>query len=248
MARLTWVLAVAGLMTSRSAISWLGRPSPTRATTSRSRSVRLWSSPPGRGSFVLAANCAISRLAVAGLADHLDVGLGVQQRAKARPHQRLVVGEQDPDHRAPAKGRRARTPNPPTRPGSGVQVPAQCGCPFAHAHDLLAASRPIGHRTATAIVVDLDGELASIVGDAHGCGGGAGVAGDVGQGLLHDPECRCVHTKRQPPRVTVGLGVDLESRGRRLREQLVQPGERGGGIGALARPPAGGYRAPSGAR
>ena len=38
-ARLTWVRAVAGLTTSRSAISSLLRPSPISASTSRSRSV-----------------------------------------------------------------------------------------------------------------------------------------------------------------------------------------------------------------
>jgi hypothetical protein len=38
-------------------------------------------------------------LAVAGLADHLDVFLGIEQGPESRPHQGLVVGEKDPDHR-----------------------------------------------------------------------------------------------------------------------------------------------------
>ena len=38
------------------------------------------------------------RLAVLGLAHHLDVGLGVDQDPEAGPHQRLVVGHHDADH------------------------------------------------------------------------------------------------------------------------------------------------------
>jgi hypothetical protein len=48
--------------------------------------------------------------AVGGLADHLEVGLGVQDHPEPGPHQRLVVGDQDPDHRWPlSSGRRAAT-------------------------------------------------------------------------------------------------------------------------------------------
>ena len=35
--------------------------------------------------------------AVAGLADHLDVGLAAEQHAERHPHQRLIVGDDDPD-------------------------------------------------------------------------------------------------------------------------------------------------------
>jgi hypothetical protein len=35
---------------------------------------------------------------VAGLADYLDVGLGVQDQPEAHAEQRLVIGEQYPDH------------------------------------------------------------------------------------------------------------------------------------------------------
>ena len=38
------------------------------------------------------------RLAVGGLGDHRDVGLGVQQRPEPGPHERLVVGDHDADH------------------------------------------------------------------------------------------------------------------------------------------------------
>lgn len=48
MARLMWVLAVAGLMTRRSAISSLDRPCAAKATASRSRLVSFSSPPPMR--------------------------------------------------------------------------------------------------------------------------------------------------------------------------------------------------------
>ena len=49
--------------------------------------------------------------AVAGFADDLDVGLGLEQHAKAGPDQPFVVGQQDADaHGGPlGSGRRART-------------------------------------------------------------------------------------------------------------------------------------------
>jgi hypothetical protein len=53
--------------------------------------------------------------AVCGLADHLDVVLGLQDQAKATPDQGLVVGDEHPDagrvgHGAAASvGSRART-------------------------------------------------------------------------------------------------------------------------------------------
>ena len=48
--------------------------------------------------------------AVARLADHLEIGLGVQDQAEAGAHELLVVGEQEADaHGLPRSGRRART-------------------------------------------------------------------------------------------------------------------------------------------
>ncbi len=60
-------------------------------------------------------------LAVGGLRDHRDVVLGVQQRVKSRPHERLVVDQFDGDHEA--VGRRARTCQPPSAPGAASSVP-----------------------------------------------------------------------------------------------------------------------------
>jgi hypothetical protein len=59
-------------------------------------------------------------VAVGGLADHLDAVLRGQQRPKARAHERLVVGEQDADHR----GSLARTRNPPRAPGPVMSSPS----------------------------------------------------------------------------------------------------------------------------
>jgi hypothetical protein len=47
-------------------------------------------------------------VAVGRLADHLQAGLGVQDHPEPGPHQRLVVGDQDPDQRL-SRGRRAAT-------------------------------------------------------------------------------------------------------------------------------------------
>jgi hypothetical protein len=175
MARLTWVLAVAGLTTRRVAISSFDRPSAARAMTSRSRSVRAVRAVEDRGFFALAAGdlayaayelgrfgvldqkaagTPAQRLedvliqlerrqdddlrlgqagvsddlagggqavehghadvhqhdvgafplgeqdglfAVTGLADHLDVGLGVEQRAESGTDKCLIIGQQYAD-------------------------------------------------------------------------------------------------------------------------------------------------------
>ena len=70
--------------------------------------------------------------AVGGLADHLDVGLGVEQRAEAGPDQCLVVGEQDPDHDLPSRGRRACDPETTARAGAGREPPPERRGAFPH--------------------------------------------------------------------------------------------------------------------
>ena len=47
--------------------------------------------------------------AVAGLADHLDSRLRLENHPEAGTDERLIVGEQDADHRSLANGSRART-------------------------------------------------------------------------------------------------------------------------------------------
>ena len=59
--------------------------------------------------------------AVSCFADHLDVGLGVQQHAEAGPDEGLVVGQDDSDHEDTSArvGSTARTRNPPPESGRG---------------------------------------------------------------------------------------------------------------------------------
>jgi hypothetical protein len=59
------------------------------------------------------------------LPDHLEARLGVQDHPEPGPHQRLVVGDQDPDgHGAPpSRGRRAATRKPPPGRAPASRVP-----------------------------------------------------------------------------------------------------------------------------
>ena len=47
--------------------------------------------------------------AVAGLTDDLDAGLRLEDHAEACAHERLIVGQEDTDHRSLEYGSRART-------------------------------------------------------------------------------------------------------------------------------------------
>src|SRR5262249_33976025 len=66
-------------------------------------------------------------LPVAGLADHLDVFLGIEQGPEPGPDQGLIVGQQHPDHRAPLIGNRARTRKPPPGRGPASSPPPSRG-------------------------------------------------------------------------------------------------------------------------
>ena len=58
------------------------------------------------------------------LGDDLDAGLGVEDHRQARPHEILVVGDEDPDHAGtPAFGNVATTAQPPLARGPDVKVP-----------------------------------------------------------------------------------------------------------------------------
>src|SRR6266545_2749699 len=124
----------------------------------------------------------------------------------------------------------------------GLQLPTQRSHPFAHADDPLAApggAAPGGAalwRWAAAVVVDLHGELPVSVGDLHGRGGRPGVAGDVGERLLHDPERRHVDGERQPAYLAVGFGVDDQAGRGGLRHEVLEPSQ-GPGRGAGGRLP-----------
>src|SRR6185437_554775 len=66
-------------------------------------------------------------LAVDGLADHLDVGLRVEQDGEARPDHALVVGHQHADRHVSSSGwrtgRTAATRNPPSPVGPASRLP-----------------------------------------------------------------------------------------------------------------------------
>src|SRR6185437_11641200 len=67
-------------------------------------------------------------LPVDGLADHLDIGLRVEQDGKARPHHALVVGHDHADRHGAASsggltGRTAATRNPPSPVGPASRLP-----------------------------------------------------------------------------------------------------------------------------
>ncbi len=59
--------------------------------------------------------------AVGGLAHHLEIGLGLEDHAQATPHERLVVGNENPGHvRRPVereKGRHGEAACPAASPG-----------------------------------------------------------------------------------------------------------------------------------
>jgi len=57
-------------------------------------------------------------LPVGGLGDHLDVVFRLEQRPDPAADQRLVVGQQNPDHDGARAGSSARTWKPPCRPPS----------------------------------------------------------------------------------------------------------------------------------
>ena len=90
-----------------------------------------------------AAWTAVDRLAaVAGLADHLDVGLGVEDHAEAGADELLVVRDQDADHRAVSCERQPRAHRVAAAVArAGLEHAAVERDPLAHADQPVAASR-----------------------------------------------------------------------------------------------------------
>ena len=91
---------------------------------------------------------------VGGLADDLDVGLGVEDDAEAGAHERLVVGDQDADHHGAVSrsGRRARTRVAAARARACLERAAVERDPLAHADQAVPAA--VGARVGAAAVVD----------------------------------------------------------------------------------------------
>ncbi len=84
--------------------------------------------------------------AVVGLADDLDVVLGVEEHAEPGAHERLVVGQHDPDHDRPSHV--APHQEAAARLGPGLEAPAGRLGPLAHAPQPQPAAvrRPDRHR------------------------------------------------------------------------------------------------------
>ena len=125
----------------------------------------------------------------AASATTVDVVLVVEEGAEPAADERLVVGQQDPDHDAGSTGSSAWTVKPPSLRGAARRWP-----PRAVTRSRIP-SRPDpgdrrGLRGGLAVVVDADVERAGAVADPDRRGRGGGVPGDVGQRLLDDPVAR----------------------------------------------------------
>src|SRR5439155_1040294 len=99
----------------------------------------------------LAAGDPDGFVAVAGLTDHLDVVLGVEQGAEAGAHERLVIRHGDTDHDGASSGSRAWTAKPPPACGPASRRPPRAAArsrmpampvPAPDALDWLAPPRP----------------------------------------------------------------------------------------------------------
>ena len=118
----------------------------------------------------LLARDELDRLdAVGGLADDLDVVGRAQQHREAAAHERLIVGDRDPDRivtRRPRTGSSATTRKPPPDARPGVERAAVDADAFAHAQQPVAA---VGRAAvdAAAVVGDLEAHRARFVADAR---------------------------------------------------------------------------------
>ena len=82
----------------------------------------------------------VDRLAaVRGLADDLDVGLGVEDHAEAGAHERLVVDEQDADHVRDLQRQHGAQDEPAAFARARVERAAVDGDPLAHADEPVPA-------------------------------------------------------------------------------------------------------------
>ena len=92
-------------------------------------------------------------VAATDLRHDLEVGLEVEQRGQRATHERLVVGEQQPDHG------RATSTRVPGAAGPTARVPPAAGDPLAHAAQAVAlravaAGAVVGHGDAGGAELD----------------------------------------------------------------------------------------------
>jgi hypothetical protein len=117
----------------------------------------------------------------------------------ARPHECLVVGDEDADHGVRV-GSRAHS-EPALDGPSGLERAAVQPYPFAHPGDPVATPRPV--RTASTVVDYLKLDVVAVVANGHPRVGGSRVLERVRQGLLHDPLGREVDAGRQSSRLAL---------------------------------------------
>lgn len=125
-------------------------------------------------------------------------------------------------------------PEAAVRAGARLDRATEGGGPLPHSDQSVAAAARVvpggGSR-----VVDAEPDAPGAAVDAHQCGAGAGVADDVGQGLLDDAEGGETGAGRDGGRITLALHGDGEPGGPRLFDQFGQPVEAGGrGRGGVA--------------
>ena len=152
-------------------------------------------------------------LAVGGLADDLDVGLGVKDHRQAGAHQILVVGHQHAHrHRRTSVGSSASTAHPPSGAGPARSVP-----PSSCTRSVIPSSpKPWLVGRAGSIWPSSVTRSRSVPGalgdpDLH-TRGVAGVPQGVGQRLLSQPVDRRVELERKSGQVTCQLHVDDRDR------------------------------------
>ena len=168
-----------------------------------------------------------------GLADHVEVGLGVEDHAEAGADQGLVVGDEDADAHAASLsfGIVARTRKPPPYRRAGLEVAATQRDALAHARAGPARRGPRRRRGAAArpFVGVRDVEFESVVGPAQQHdrpGAVAGVLQRVGERFLHDAVGGEVAAHRQRERLALEVQLDRQAGVARALDELVEAGER----------------------
>ena len=177
---------------------------------------------------VAARPSATASRAVGGLADDLEVGLGVEDHAEAAAHERLVVGEHDARSLTTASsGRRAWTRKPPLGQRPGLERAAE------HAPRARASRRSRGRRRPWTARVPPRPSSRTSSSSTPGAERTvtsarrrAGVAQRVGERLLHDPVGRQVDARGQrAPASPSRRQRHLEPGGAQRRGELAEPVE-----------------------
>ena len=123
---------------------------------------------------------------VGGLADDLDVGGRAQQHREAAAHERLVVGDRDPDHSGTPRTGAGDDAEPAAGRRAGRERAAVHADALAHAHEPVAAVGRAAVDAAT-VVGDLEPDRAGLVVDHRRWRSRrARVLQHVRQRLLHD--------------------------------------------------------------